>query len=168
MTVLQFFEKALHGETTNVQGRIRSVFQIIGFEADLDRTVKSFSGGQQARLLLAASLILEPDIFLLDEPTNNLDKEGIETLTNFIIATDKTCVVISHDEDFLNSFSDSVLYIDSHKKKVEQYHGNYNYVKAEINKKIQKDNQENSRALREAKKKKDQAGKFANKVMKSL
>ena len=44
----------------------------------------------------------------------------------------------------------------------------YRKRKAEINKKIQKDNQENSRALREAKKKKDQAGKFANKVMKSL
>lgn len=52
-----------------------------------------------------------------DEPTNNLDAVGIAFLTEYIQQTDKTCVVISHDEDFLNSFSDSVLYLDvfSHK-----------------------------------------------------
>ena len=61
----------------------------------------------------------------MDEPTNNLDTHGIEHLTDLIIATDKTVVVISHDEEFLNSFSDSVLYLDQHAKKVEQYDGKY-------------------------------------------
>ena len=54
----------------------------------------------------------------IDEPTNNLDKAGIDFLTQYIQETTKTCVVISHDEDFLNSFSDSVLYLDLHAKKV--------------------------------------------------
>lgn len=71
------------------------------------------------------ALILDADILLLDEPTNNLDTHGIEHLTDLIIATDKTVVVISHDEEFLNSFSDSVLYLDQHAKKVEQYDGKY-------------------------------------------
>ena len=58
-----------------------------------------------------------------DEPTNNLDAVGIAFLTEFIQQTDKTCVVISHDEDFLNSFSDSVLYLDvfSHKVGLHRY-----------------------------------------------
>ena len=72
-----------------------------------------------------AALILDADILLLDEPTNNLDINGIEHLTDLIIATEKTVVVISHDEEFLNSFSDSVLYLDQHAKKVEQYDGKY-------------------------------------------
>ena len=59
----------------------------------------------------------------MDEPTNNLDTNGINHLTEIIQQTEKTIVVISHDEEFLNSFSDSVLYLDVHSKKVESYDG---------------------------------------------
>ena len=82
---------------------IAEVLREVELEAPLDRVVKSFSGGQQARLLLAAALITNPDILLLDEPTNNLDQAGIERLRDLITDTDKTCLVISHDEGFLNS-----------------------------------------------------------------
>ena len=81
-----------------------------GHEKVHDRIIKSFSGGQQARLLLACALIQEPDILLLDEPTNNLDKAGIAHLTDFLIKYKKTVIVISHDAHFLNAFTDSVLY----------------------------------------------------------
>ena len=89
---------------------------------------------------------------------------GIEILSDFIRETPKTCLVISHDEDFLNSFSDSVLYLDIFSKKVEQYEGNYHFVKEEIAKRIKKENTENSRLERAAQAKKDLANKFANKV----
>ncbi len=72
------------------------------------KIIKTFSGGQQARLLLAAALIQDPDLLLLDEPTNNLDKAGIAHLTEFLINYPKTCIVISHDEDFLNAFTEGV------------------------------------------------------------
>jgi ATPase subunit of ABC transporter with duplicated ATPase domains len=75
-------------------------------------------------------LIVEPDILLLDEPTNNLDTNGINHLKELIMATEQTCVVISHDEEFLNSFSDSVLYLDVFSKKVEQYEGERETVTA--------------------------------------
>ncbi|HBA45303.1 TPA: thiamine ABC transporter substrate-binding protein, partial [Patescibacteria group bacterium] len=78
----------------------------VNLKAPLDRIVKSFSGGQQARLLLAAALIQNPDILLLDEPTNNLDKDGIYHLEDFIKNYKKTVIVISHDAEFLNSFTD--------------------------------------------------------------
>ena len=54
------------------------------FTTFLDRTIRSFSGGQQARLLLAGALIQDPDILLLDEPTNNLDATGIWNMTSFL------------------------------------------------------------------------------------
>lgn len=74
-------------------------------------------------------------------------------------------MVISHDEDFLNSFSDSVLYLDNFAKKVEQYDGDYHTVKTEIAQRIMRENTENARFHREAQAKKDQANKFANKAI---
>jgi ATPase subunit of ABC transporter with duplicated ATPase domains len=128
-----------------------------------NRIVKSFSGGQQARLLLAAALIQNPTILLLDEPTNNLDGDGLWHLQNLIQETSKTCVVISHDEDFLNAFTDEVLYLDIHSKAVETYQGDYYFVKEEISKRIQRENAANAQLAKKARAKKDQAGKFANK-----
>ena len=56
--------------------------------------------------MLAAALIQKPDILLLDEPTNNLDKDGIYHLEEFLKEYKNTVMVISHDADFLNSFTD--------------------------------------------------------------
>ena len=146
-----------------LEGMIAKVLKSVNLVAPLEREIKSFSGGQQARLLLAAALITKPSVLLLDEPTNNLDKVGIEHLRELIEDTDQTCMVISHDEDFLNSFTDSVLYLDVHSKKVEMYDGDYFFVKSEIDKRIKKENSDNKRREKEAQKKKDQAAKFAGK-----
>ena len=128
-----------------------------------DRLIKTFSGGQQARLLLASALIQDPDILLLDEPTNNLDKAGIEHLTQFLVNYQKTCLVISHDADFLNAFTHGVLYLDVHTKKVEQYVGDYKDVVEEISRRIEKENMDNDRREKEIAAKKYQAGLFAQK-----
>ena len=72
-------------------------------------------------------------------------------------------MVISHDEDFLNSFTDQVLYLDSFSKKVETYMGDYWFVKREIEKRIKKENAHNAQLLKKAQAKKDQAGRFAHK-----
>ncbi len=128
-----------------------------------DRKVKTFSGGQQARLLLASALIQNPDILLLDEPTNNLDKAGIEHLTQFLINYRKTCLVISHDAEFLNAFTHGVLYLDVHTRKVEQYVGNYKDVVEQITARIEKENTANARLAKEIQAKKEQANMFAMK-----
>jgi len=128
-----------------------------------DRLIKTFSGGQQARLLLASALIQDPDILLLDEPTNNLDRAGIEHLTEFLVNYQKTCLVISHDADFLNSFTHGVLYLDVHTHKVEQYVGNYKDVVGEISRRIEKENMDNARRAKEIQANKDQANVFAHK-----
>jgi len=146
-----------------LESKMAKVLSEVVLSAPGDRVVKSFSGGQQARLLLAAALIQEPTVLLLDEPTNNLDHEGLWHLQCLIQMTEKTCIVISHDEAFLNSFTDSVLYLDIHSKQVEVYAGDYFFVKDEIAKRIKRENAKNAQMMKLAQSKKDQANKFANK-----
>jgi ATP-binding cassette, subfamily F, member 3 len=145
------------------KGKVLKAVQLQQIVNDGSRIVSTFSGGQQARLLLAAAMIQNPTILILDEPTNNMDMDGLDHLQNFIMTTDQTCIVISHDEVFLNSFTDMVLYLDIHSKQVETYMGDYYYVKTEISKRIQRENAENVRRQQKAQAKKEQANKFANK-----
>jgi len=128
-----------------------------------DRPIRTFSGGELARLLLASALIQDPDILLLDEPTNNLDKAGIEHLTRFLIDYKKTCLVISHDADFLNAFTHGVLYLDVYTRKVEQYVGNYFDVVGQITARIEKENMKNAQLAKEIQENKDKANFFAMK-----
>jgi len=163
-TVLEFFSRAFPDQKIyDIDRRIKNVLETVNFQVPLDRKVGSFSGGQQARLLLAFALIQNPDILLLDEPTNNLDKEGIEHLTSFLIMYPKTVLVISHDADFLNLFTEGVLHLDAHTKKVEQYVGNYFDVVEEISARVERDRMKNARLLKEIQDRKDKINFFANK-----
>jgi ATPase subunit of ABC transporter with duplicated ATPase domains len=162
-TVREFFEGAFNKKIYDIEPRIQKVLGIVHLTAPLDRKISTFSGGQQARLLLAYALIQAPDILLLDEPTNNLDHAGIEHLTKFLIEYPKTCIVISHDADFLNAFTHGVLYLDSFLKKVEQYVGNYKDVVAEISARIERERMKNVRLERDIANRKEQAGFFAQK-----
>jgi ATP-binding cassette subfamily F protein 3 len=163
MSVRDYFSSAFQEKKYNLDKLIANVFAVVNLEAPLDKKLKEFSGGQQARLLLAFALIQEPDILLLDEPTNNLDQAGIEHLTGFLMLYEKTCLVISHDADFLNAFTEGVLYLDSYTRKVEQYTGNYYDAVEEIGKRIERENLQNARAEAEIRKLKEQAEQFAHK-----
>ncbi len=163
LTVREFFEKCFAEKKYDIEPRIDEVLEIVNLSAPYDRAVKTFSGGQQARLLLASALIQKPDLLLLDEPTNNLDKAGIDHLTKFLVAYDKTCIVISHDADFLNSFTYGVLYLDVYTKKIEQYVGNYFDVREQITARIEKENMKNAQLAKEIQANKDKANFFAMK-----
>jgi ATPase subunit of ABC transporter with duplicated ATPase domains len=163
MTVKDFFLNCFKTKVYDIDPRIKKVLEVVNLNAPTERMVKSFSGGQQARLLLASALIQDPDILLLDEPTNNLDKEGIEHLTNFLVEYKKTCLVISHDAEFLNAFTHGVLYLDVNTKKIEQYVGNYFDVVKDIEARIEKENRKNAQLAKEIQENKDKANFFANK-----
>ncbi len=163
LTVREFFEKCFDKKIYDIDPRIDEVLETVNLVAPHDRLIKSFSGGQQARLLLASALIQNPDVLLLDEPTNNLDKSGIAHLTDFLKAYKKTVIVISHDAEFLNSFSDGVLYLDVFTRKVEQYVGNYFDLLKEITARIEKENRKNAQLAKEIQENKDKANFFANK-----
>lgn len=163
LTVRAFFEHRFKEKVYDIEPKILKVLEVVHLNAPLDRIVKSFSGGQQARLLLAAALIQDPDILLLDEPTNNLDKAGIAHLTDFLIASQKTCIVISHDADFLNAFTDGVLYLDIHNHVIEQYAGNYFNVLKDITARVERENRKNAQLAKSIQENKDKVNFFAQK-----
>ncbi len=169
-TVREFFEKAFTEKIYNIDPRIDKVLDAVNLLVALpagkqahEKMLKTFSGGEQARLLLAQALIQSPDILLLDEPTNNLDKAGIAHLTQFLIDYKKTCIVISHDSDFLNSFTHGVLYLESFNHAVEQYAGDYLLVVEEIKARLERERMKNARLPKEIQERKDKANFFAPK-----
>ncbi len=165
-TVREFFQSCFAKKVYDIDPRIDEVLEVVnlkGHEKVHDRIIKSFSGGQQARLLLASALIQSPDLLLLDEPTNNLDKAGIEHLTQFLKNYTKTCIVISHDAGFLNAFTHGVLYLDVFTHKVEQYVGDYFDVVTQISARLERENRKNAQLAKLIQEKKDQANVFANK-----
>jgi len=164
LTVLEFFERAFPGKKIyDIEPRIKKILEVVHLAAPLDRKLNEFSGGQQARLLLAQALIQDPDLLLLDEPTNNLDKQGIAHLTQFLIDYKKTVIVISHDADFLNAFTRGVLYLDVFTHKVEQYVGDYLNVVEEIKARLERERMKNARLAKDIQNRKDQANFFAQK-----
>ncbi|MFA6257180.1 MAG: ATP-binding cassette domain-containing protein [Candidatus Paceibacterota bacterium] len=170
LSVREFFEKCFLNKTSekvyDIDPRIDEILEVVnlrGHEKVHDRKIKSFSGGQQARLLLASALIQDPDLLLLDEPTNNLDKAGIAHLTQYLKNYKKTVLVISHDAEFLNAFTEGVLYLDVYTKKIEQYVGNYFNVVKDITARVEKENMKNAQLEKEIQAKKDQANVFAHK-----
>ena len=86
-------------------------------------SINQLSEGQKMKLYLAKILITEPTTLLLDEPTNHLDIEGIEWFESFIQKFDGTCIIISHDREFLNKTVDTIFEIDE--KKLNIFTGNY-------------------------------------------
>lgn len=163
LTIREFFEKCFSEKIYDIDPKIDAILEVVNLSAPHDRIVRSFSGGQQARLLLASALIQNPDLLLLDEPTNNLDVEGIAHLTDFLKLYTKTVVVISHDADFLNSFTEGVLYLDVRTHLIEQYNGNYHTVVREIAARIEKENRKNAQYAKEIQANKEKANFFAMK-----
>lgn len=174
LTLKEFFEKSFsgasfakaaanRGKIYDIDRRIDVVLEIVNLEAKHDKKIKLFSGGQQARLLMASALIQDPDLLILDEPTNNLDQAGIDHLIAFLMTYEKTCVVISHDANFLNCFTDGVLYLDIFTKKIHQYIGDYFTVVEEIAEQIKKEERKNAQYEKEIIANKEKANFFANK-----
>lgn len=163
LTVKAFFEKLFKEKKFDIDKHIDEVLEIVNVHAPHDRLIKTFSGGQQARLLLASAIIQDPDLLLLDEPTNNLDRAGIDHLTDYIIGCGKTCIVISHDEDFLNAFTEGILYLDVFTRKVEQYVGDYYNAVAEIEARRERENRKNAQLVKKIQENKEKAEVFAHK-----
>ena len=163
LTILDYFSKAFTNHEPNLKSMIYKVMTAVNLDLATDRIVGELSGGQQARLLLAYALIQEPDILLLDEPTNNLDQAGIDHLITFLVMYEKTVIVISHDADFLNCFTEGVVYLDVFTKKIESYLGDYYSVVEEISKRVEREQMKNAQLKRSIIDRKEKVNFFANK-----
>lgn len=163
LTLREYFETAFAEKDYKLDQKIEEVMKSVNLQVPVTKQIKDLSGGQQARLLLAHALIQKPDILLLDEPTNNLDADGIGNLIGFLLSYDKTVIVISHDADFLNMFTDGVLYVNVVNRKVEQYWWDYYDVVEQIAKQIEKEQSKNARLEKEILDAKEKINYFANK-----
>lgn len=109
----------------DLDARLGTVADDLGLTVDLDQTMASLSGGQAARVGLAALLLSRYDLYLLDEPTNDLDAEGLDLLEEFVDRSDAPIVVVSHDREFLSRTVTAVVEIDRSLQKVSMYGGSY-------------------------------------------
>ena len=163
LSLEDYFATAFKERPANLRSQISKVMSAVNLDLDFEISLRDLSGGQQARVLLAYALIQDPDILLLDEPTNNLDEEGINHLLSFLIMYEKTVFVISHDADFLNAFTEGVIYLDIFTKQTEMYIGDYFSVLEEIQKRIDRERKRNAQLEKKILDRKEKVNFFAHK-----
>ncbi|WP_328616404.1 ATP-binding cassette domain-containing protein [Amycolatopsis sp. NBC_00355] len=109
----------------DLDDRAGEVAADLGLAVDLDQLMTSLSGGQAARAGLASLLLSRYDVFLLDEPTNDLDLDGLARLERFVTGLRSATVLVSHDREFLARTVDRVVELDLAQQQVNTYGGGY-------------------------------------------
>ena len=105
--------------------RAAAVAAQVGLDVDLAQAMATLSGGQAARAGLASLLLSRYDVLLLDEPTNDLDLAGLDQLERFVAQASPGIVVVSHDREFLERTTRSILELDIHQQTVAHFGGGY-------------------------------------------
>ncbi|OXM69353.1 ABC-F family ATP-binding cassette domain-containing protein [Amycolatopsis vastitatis] len=109
----------------DLDDRAAEVAADLGLAVDLEQPMTSLSGGQAARAGLASLLLSRYDVFLLDEPTNDLDLDGLARLERFVSGLRAATVLVSHDREFLARTVDRVVELDLAQQQVNVYGGGY-------------------------------------------
>ena len=110
----------------NADSAAASLLSNLGIKTDLHYTLmKDLDGKQKVRVLLAQALFGNPDVLIMDEPTNDLDYETISWLENFLANYDNTVIVVSHDRHFLDAVCTHISDIDF--GKINHFSGNYSF-----------------------------------------
>ena len=110
----------------NADSNAAAMLSNLGIKEDLHYTLmKDLDGKQKVRVLIAQALFGNPDVLIMDEPTNDLDFETISWLENFLANFENTVIVVSHDRHFLDSVCTHISDIDF--SKINHYSGNYTF-----------------------------------------
>jgi ATP-binding cassette subfamily F protein 3 len=118
------YERLLAIDAYSAEARAARILIGLGFDEEMQaQPIDSFSGGWKMRVALAALLFTQPDVLLLDEPSNHLDLEATLWLENFLKAYPATVLVISHERDLLNNVVDNILHLQG--GKLTLYPGGY-------------------------------------------
>ena len=107
------------------EARARGVLSDVGLGPRTERELSTLSGGESARASLAAILLARFDVFLLDEPTNNLDFDGLARLERFLDGLDAGVVLVSHDRAFLDRTVTRVVELEAETRKAHEYTGGW-------------------------------------------
>ncbi|OBT89310.1 ATP-binding cassette, sub-family F, member 3 [Pseudogymnoascus sp. 03VT05] len=109
-------------ESDKAEPRAASILAGLGFSPERQKfATKTFSGGWRMRLALARALFCEPDLLLLDEPSNMLDVPSITFLSNYLQTYPSTVLVVSHDRAFLNEVATDIIH--QHSERLDYYKG---------------------------------------------
>ncbi|MDP9889687.1 ABC-F family ATP-binding cassette domain-containing protein [Pseudarthrobacter enclensis] len=119
------FDRWMASGAADLDDRIPAVLAELGLDAGPDALMTGLSGGQAARVALAALLLSRFDVVLLDEPTNDLDLAGLATLENFVTGLRGGVVLVSHDREFLARCVTRVVELDLAQNSVAVYDGGY-------------------------------------------
>ncbi|WP_327049001.1 ATP-binding cassette domain-containing protein [Microbispora sp. NBC_01189] len=109
----------------DLEERAAEVAADLGLTIGLEQEMASLSGGQAARVGLASLLLSRYDVFLLDEPTNDLDLDGLDRLERFVTGLRAGTVVVSHDREFLARTVNRVVELDLAQQQIRAYGGGY-------------------------------------------
>ena len=113
-------------ESHRLRPRAEATLTGLGFDPDdLDRPLRTFSGGWRMRVSLAKLLLRRPDVLLLDEPTNHLDIESIDWLEEYLKSYPGTVVIVSHDRYFLDRMVTEIT--ELMRGRIWHFDGNYSY-----------------------------------------
>ncbi|MDG1275636.1 MAG: ABC-F family ATP-binding cassette domain-containing protein [Algoriphagus sp.] len=117
-------------EGYTIKAKAEEVLEGIGFKtADLEKPLRTFSGGWRMRVMLAKLLLEKPSLLMLDEPTNHLDLPSIQWVENYLKTYEGAVVVVSHDQTFLNNCISSTVEVAN--QTLTLYAGNYAFYKEE-------------------------------------
>lgn len=113
-----------------IKSKVGDIIHGLGLSMDvLKMPIGNLSGGMRAKIILGKLLLEESDVLLLDEPTNFLDVKHIEWLSKFLQNYQKSFIVVSHHEGFLQSIAQTVFAIEN--KEITRYKGNFDYYISE-------------------------------------
>ncbi|KAF4290417.1 hypothetical protein CNMCM8686_001139 [Aspergillus fumigatus] len=150
ITLNDIHSKLAEMESDKAESRAASILAGLGFSPERQQyPTKTFSGGWRMRLALARALFCEPDLLLLDEPSNMLDVPSITFLSNYLQSYPSTILVVSHDRAFLNEVATDIVH--QHSERLDYYKGaNFDsfYATKEERKKIAKREYEKQMAER--------------------
>ena len=108
--------------------RLDRIFVGLGIaQLERSRHVDTLSGGEKARVGLAALLLQAPDLLLLDEPTNHLDFAALSWLEHYLQSYNGSILMVSHDRHFLNATATTIVEIQEHNREAKVYSGDYDF-----------------------------------------
>ena len=108
------------------KSKVGNIINGLGIDdSRLNDPLTNFSGGQRAKIILGKLLLEEPDVLIMDEPTNFLDVNHVEWLTKYLKGYSKAYIVVSHDLSFINDISTNICALEN--KEITRYKGNYEY-----------------------------------------